>query len=136
MGTPYIWGGDDFAGFDCSGFVIELMKSVGILSRKGDWTAQGLWDQLKEFKAERAGIGCLVFWQNRSGKIVHVEFCLTDDLAIGASGGGSKVVSREAAMKYNAFVKVRPIESRKGIFGFIDPFNKPKKDVGNNSIHN
>jgi len=30
--TFYLWGGDDpLAGFDCSGFVIEILKSVGIL---------------------------------------------------------------------------------------------------------
>ena len=43
IGLPYIWGGDDtIKGFDCSGFVIELFKSVGILPRKGDWTAETL----------------------------------------------------------------------------------------------
>ena len=127
LGTPYIWGGDDPEGFDCSGFAIEILKSVGILPRRGDWTAYQLWERLKEFKAAKAKLGCLVFWQNKNGKVIHVEFCLTDDLAIGASGGGSKVTNREAAMKYNAFVKVRPIESRKGIFGFLDPFSKPLK---------
>jgi len=25
LGTPYVWGGDDFSGFDCSGYVIEIM---------------------------------------------------------------------------------------------------------------
>ena len=29
VGTPYIWGGDDFAGFDCSGLIVELLKSAG-----------------------------------------------------------------------------------------------------------
>lgn len=43
LGTPYIWGGDDPSGFDCSGFVIECLKSVGLLSEKEDYTADGLY---------------------------------------------------------------------------------------------
>ena len=31
IGKFYKWGGDDPSGFDCSGFVIEILKSVGIL---------------------------------------------------------------------------------------------------------
>ena len=32
LGTPYRWGGDDpILGFDCSGFIVEILKSVGVL---------------------------------------------------------------------------------------------------------
>ena len=34
LGTPYVWGGDDPSGFDCSGFVIECLKSAGLLNLK------------------------------------------------------------------------------------------------------
>ncbi|MFC1535727.1 NlpC/P60 family protein, partial [Candidatus Neomarinimicrobiota bacterium] len=37
VGLPYLWGGDDaVAGYDCSGLVIEILKSVGLLQRSGD----------------------------------------------------------------------------------------------------
>ena len=122
LGKPYYWGGDDpMQGFDCSGFVIEILKSVGKLPRSGDWTADGLWDL---FPAKRAipTRGCLVFWKNSSGRMIHVEYCLSDELSIGASGGGSRTTTEQAAINSNAYIKVRPFRSRSNIGGFVDPW--------------
>ena len=45
LGRPYRWGGDDpMAGFDCSGFIVEILQSVGLIERREDFTAQGLWE--------------------------------------------------------------------------------------------
>jgi len=118
LGTPYIWGGDDSSGFDCSGFCIEILKSVGMLPRKGDWTAAML---AELWPRSRGAVGDLVFWGN-SGRVIHVEMCIGNGLAIGASGGGSKTTSLAAAIRQNAFVKIRPINSRDGIWGYVDPF--------------
>lgn len=100
LGQPYSWGGDDaVAGFDCSGYAIEILKSVGILPRKGDWTS---WQLAKMFRSildlhTTAQPGDLIFW-NRGSKIGHVEVVayagVVDDhrqlLTLGASGGTSK----------------------------------------------
>jgi cell wall-associated NlpC family hydrolase len=120
IGRPYIWGGDDPSGFDCSGFIIEILKSIGRLPRKGDWTAS----QLSK-KWQRTGTphrGDLVFWENEHHHVIHVEMCIGDGLAIGASGGGSKTLTVADAAKHNAFIKVRPIMSRRGIWGYTNPF--------------
>jgi cell wall-associated NlpC family hydrolase len=129
-GLPYIWGGDDpILGFDCSGFCIELMKSVGLLPRGGDWPARGLW---KHF-ADNHGCavlrtevkeGCLVFWhsEHHTNRIIHVEYALNDELCIGASGGGSGTDSRLAAVARNAYIKIRPFATRPHIYGVVDPF--------------
>jgi len=123
LGTPYKWGGDDpMAGFDCSGLVVEVLKSVGILPRKGDWTAQGLWNRFKRLSVENPHEGCLVFWQSSSERVIHVEICINDQLSIGASGGGSKTKNTKSAIDQNAFIKVRPFETRKNVKGFLDPF--------------
>ena len=122
LGKFYIWGGDDPSGFDCSGFVIECLKSIGVLSRDGDWTAQTLWDLLQDRRTNIPTGGCLVFWKNNQGKVIHVEICLNDELSIGASGGGSRTLTIEDAIKQNAFIKVRPFRSRLNIAGFIDLF--------------
>lgn len=115
----YTWGGDDsIAGFDCSGLVIELLKSVGRLPRKFDCRAKDLWVLFPKVKTPRAG--CLVFYGTE--EISHVEFCINRWLAIGASGGGSYVKTREDAIKYNAFIKLRPIKRDRRIIGYCDPF--------------
>jgi len=120
LGKPYIWGGDDpVKGFDCSGFVIECLKSVGILPRKGDWTAHMLFENFRQIEFPYKG--CLVFWGYDTG-IIHVELCLDDKLSIGASGGGSKTKSESDAIAQNAYIKIRPFRTRNGIVGFVDPF--------------
>ena len=122
-GTPYIWGGDDAVkGFDCSGLIVELLQSVGKLPLKGDWTAAMLWDRFAANEVWNPDAGCLVFWETSQGHIRHVELALGSGLSIGASGGGSRVRSRADAIEYNAFVKIRPIEGRGIVKGFLDPF--------------
>ena len=122
LGTPYTWGGDDFSSFDCSGFAIELLKSVGALPRKGDWTAAALWHKFP-IKPANGKAGDLVFWAiMQGGRIIHVEIMINDDLAIGASGGGRKTKTRQDAIKHNAFIKIRPIDGREHIAGFCNPY--------------
>jgi cell wall-associated NlpC family hydrolase len=111
LGTFYRWGGDDPSGFDCSGFVIEVLKSVGLLPEGFDGTAQTLHDMF--LPVSRPEIGYLAFRKNNDGKIIHVGI-VTDtssrrNLVIHASGGGSNTLTLEDAIKQNAFIKVRPV---------------------------
>lgn len=126
LGLPYIWGGDDpIKGFDCSGFCIEVLKSVGVLPRKGDWTAAGLWEKFGTYSIGSTELkeGCLVFYASRShNRIVHVEMALNKFLTIGASGGTSQTLNEEASIQTNAYVKIRPWRSRLSVWGFADPF--------------
>lgn len=116
LGKPYLWGGDDpLAGFDCSGLIVECLKSSGRLPRNGDWTAAGLYEQFRRVSGPMEGR--LVFWGD---PINHVELCLDETFSIGASGGGSETTTRENAIRENAYIKIRPI--RPGAFGFVDPF--------------
>ena len=118
VGLPYLWGGDDpVAGFDCSGLCIELLKSVGRLPRDGDWTAAGLKERFPETKVAQEG--CLAFWTWGGSRIAHVEYCISDKLTVGASGGGEGTVGLKEAVRQNAYTKVRPIRENAL---FADPF--------------
>ena len=126
-GLPYRWGGDDpLKGFDCSGFVIEVLQSVGILPGKGDWTADALWRLFSlDLCIPKPIPGALAFWSyNPGGTKKHVELCIDEKHSIGASGGGSRVKTEEDAILWNAFVKVRPVCPRgsMGRIEFVDPF--------------
>jgi cell wall-associated NlpC family hydrolase len=123
VGTFYTWGGDDpMVGFDCSGLANELLKVAGIIGRsEPKINAQGLYDRFKDKVITTAPYaGCLAFWTATSGNVIHVEFLINDEQTIGASGGGSKTLTKEDAIRDNAFVKVRPL--RAGYKAIVDPF--------------
>lgn len=127
LGRPYVWGGDDpIAGFDCSGFIVEILKSVGLLPSKGDWTAHGLYELYKERVVTAIMKGCLVFWdRNKDNKMDHVEMVFIDYLdgdtfTIGASGGGSRTMSLRDAIEQNAYIKIRPMPSNHSVI--VNPF--------------
>lgn len=122
-GEPYRWGGNDpLEGFDCSGLVVEGLKSAGLLPREGDWTAAAL---ATRFPVVAGGLkpGCLLFYR-RGEAIGHVEIVwLTVGslvFTLAASGGGSATVDRSAAQAQNAYVKIRPAVSP--WFRAVDPF--------------
>lgn len=119
LGTFYKWGGDDPSAFDCSGFAIEILKTVGIFPRGHDAKASELSKKYKPvYKPYK---GCLVFYDI---PIQHVEFCLDGEFAIGASGGGSNTLTPADAIRDNAYIKIRPIKRERVISGYVDPFIK------------
>lgn len=123
-GLPYLWGGNDpIAGIDCSGMQVEILQSVGILP-SGDWSASMLWGRFAAQEIKEPKAGALVFFEDKAGKIVHVEMCIGDGLSIGASGGGSRTKTLEDAILQNAYVKIRPIMRGRLIRGYLDPFKE------------
>ena len=122
IGRPYRWGGDDpMLGFDCSGFVIEILQAVGLLPATFDTTADGLFRMFRRHEISAPAAGALVFWFS-SKKAVHVEMMLDLFHTIGASGGGSATISLDAAAAHNAFIKIRPIGYRGANYKIVDPF--------------
>jgi len=125
--TPYKWGGDDPSGLDCSGFIVELLKSVGVLPNKGDWTARDLFQRFGLNANDKPSEGDLIFWQTTAGQIVHVEMLYNRELAlsIGAAGGGSSTLDEEDAWEHNAYIRVRPYLNRgRPLAGIKNPYKE------------
>ncbi len=123
LGTPYHWGGDDpMEGFDCSGFVVEVLQGVGILPHGRDYGANDLLTIFKPAIVAQGYAGCLAFWTDSLGRATHVMLMVDNEHVIGASGGGSKTLSTADAVRENAFLKLRPLSYRKDKAVIVDPF--------------
>lgn len=75
--TPYLWGGRDSMGLDCSGLVQNLYQMVGIeLPRDTDLQAEYLSNQVNESQLK---LGDLIFWKG------HVALALDNKNIIHAN---------------------------------------------------
>lgn len=112
IGIPYRWGGNSpLTGLDCSGLVLELLKGLGIALP--DMAASDIhkWCLTQKFKNEQF-LGSLLFF-GKNGNISHVAMALSHDIMIEAGGGGPTVTSQDEAVRQNAYVRIRPISSRR-----------------------
>jgi len=118
-GTPYVWGGNDpfnqtkyngemvGPGVDCSGFIVWLFKSVGLI--EGDMAADYMWVAWSPYSPGtpfQTG-ACAFYDKDGNGSASHVMLCIGPGLVIGSCG--------------NAGVCVRPVHYRKDFLGFAAP---------------
>jgi len=122
LGTPYIWGGDDPSGFDCSGFVIECLKTAGLIKEREDMTADELLKRYTDNRVNQPCKGALLFTVNKKGTATHVVICLDRYFQIGASGGTKRTNNRQESWRDNAYVKIRPIRFDRQSYIVVDPF--------------
>lgn len=69
LGIPYIWGGRNSFGIDCSGLVQTVYKLTGIYLPRD--AAQQI-EVGEEVKFDKAKAGDLAFFMNEAGKTTHV----------------------------------------------------------------
>lgn len=120
---PYIWGGNDPLGFDCSGGVIYALQAIGRFPLGQDTTAEGLWERFKSDKVQEAEAGCLLFWFDKDDKAIHIAVALDEHFCMTADAGGSAIKSLEDAIKHNAFTRIRRIDHRGSFPRIVNIFN-------------
>ena len=130
VGLPYRWGGDDSVdGFDCSGLVLEFLKSAGVVSTlQAKTNAAQLLKNYADRPVLNSKFGTLLFFGEAPDKISHVALALNDVQMLEAGGGDHTTTGKDQAAAQNAFVRVRRISSRKGLqakchpnYGWIEP---------------
>lgn len=97
LGAPYYWGADGPSMFDCSGFVLYVLRQDTGLISWGDDTAGGIKNRLP--RTTNPLKGDLIFYTGSSG-VEHVEmYTGSGSTEIGASGGGSRTFGRDPGAK-------------------------------------
>jgi cell wall-associated NlpC family hydrolase len=85
IGSPYLWGGKTPLGYDCSGFVQEIFKSVDI-NLKRDTSQQIEDDRFPSIELSSAQRGDIMFFDFEKKGVDHVGICYGDDQIIHCGG--------------------------------------------------
>jgi cell wall-associated NlpC family hydrolase len=93
--------------------MVEILRAVGVLARKFDTTAQGLYDRFPRVQGV-VKPGDLVFFGTDTDHITHVGMCVeilenSEVLVLEAAGGRRGMDEPEEAQANGAMVTVRPL---------------------------
>lgn len=115
VGKPYVWGDKSpvVGGYDCSGFVSEVLRFAGVIGNRETLNSQGLFNKLeKTGKLGVYGPGVLAFYGESVTKITHVALMLNQYQILEAGGGDSSTTTVEQADARNAMVRGRLVNYR------------------------
>jgi cell wall-associated NlpC family hydrolase len=121
LGLPYIYGANNpIVGFDCSGLVVELLKSEGKFPLNKDASSATLFTYLKSktwLSVQNPEFGDIIFYGKP--QITHVAYFLGSGFIIESSGGDKNTNTPQKAASKNAFVKLRQYDYRDDIYAIL-----------------
>jgi cell wall-associated NlpC family hydrolase len=113
VGHPYLWGGDGYGGFDCSGLVVYVYRHLGVNLPRTSHEQYAQLPKVKDYLLP----GDLLFFSASGKKVDHVGIFLY------AQGG--KLWMLHASGKWGRVV-VEPVENYLGIYvGAARPLRSP-----------
>jgi len=92
-GKPYRWGGNGPDDFDCSGFILDILKKTGVFPPDKDITAHDIMRYYAGHTVKRPYLACLAFYGTTPTHITHVEMIINERAVIGANSGNINMVS-------------------------------------------
>lgn len=118
LGKPYVWGGesDSEGGYDCSGFVYDVLNKCGI--KVGRTTAQGYYRHFQHkphYNLASAQCGDLLFFGKSLNNITHVAIA-KDSQTMWESIGSSKNTKRNPGKG----ISISNITRRKDLLCVVD----------------
>lgn len=125
VGTPYIYASNGPLSFDCSGFVLELLKCAGFNPPMKDMNSQQMYtwiSGLQNPSIKKVDCGTILFYGPNNHSISHVAMMLDHQTIIEAGGGDSTTVDLKAARNMGwAMVRIRQFGHRKDFIGGYNP---------------
>lgn len=124
VGDAYIYGDKSpvLGGFDCSGFVCEVLRFAGEIGNREVLNAQMLFDKfIKEGTPQVESAGALAFYGKDPKNISHVAFMIDQYRILEAGGGDSSTNSIEEADRRGAMVRGRLLKYRGDFIATIKP---------------
>lgn len=124
VGKPYIYGDKSpvIGGYDCSGYVCEILRFAGLIGYNEHLNSQMLFDKFSSDGSRSSiGAGTLVFYGQSVTKITHVAFMVSPYQILEAGGGDSKTSSPEKGDANIAMVRGRHMSYRKDLVATVKP---------------
>lgn len=121
IGSRYSWGaeGGFNTGFDCSGLVLEGLRSIGKWGHS-DSSSQGIYNFFERNGGEevkKADIGDILYFGKDDKAITHIGIMINNYQYIEAGGGGKDTVDK-------GMVRLRTLKWRKDLVGIHNIFGK------------
>lgn len=122
---PYVWGGKNVAGLDCSGFVtVPLwMLSAGAIDLRATHNTDRLWAHFPRIAhgSEQPGDVAVYRGANSIGPedVEHVMVYLGNGIVVGQAIGGRANVDRSYSEGRGHWTKAMPLHYRPDCCGFV-----------------